>query len=63
MTCEQNLGLTVDHRERTVFFEGRAVWVRNYPISIDPKTFLAARGTARGPRARRSASSSGGRST
>jgi len=39
LTCEQNLGLTVDHRERTVFFEGRAVWVRNYPISIDPKTF------------------------
>jgi len=25
MTCEQNLGLTVDHRERTVFSEGRAV--------------------------------------
>jgi trehalose 6-phosphate synthase len=40
MTCEQNLGLTVDHRERTVFSEGRAVWVRNYPISVDPKTFV-----------------------
>jgi trehalose 6-phosphate synthase len=40
MTCEQNLGLTVDHRERTVFSEGRAVWVRNYPISVDPKTFI-----------------------
>jgi trehalose 6-phosphate synthase len=40
MTCEQNLGLTVDHRERTVFSEGRAVWVRNYPISVDPKSFI-----------------------
>ena len=40
LTCEENLGLTVDQRERTVFFEGRAVWVRNYPISIDPKTFI-----------------------
>ncbi|HYL70999.1 MAG TPA: trehalose-6-phosphate synthase, partial [Candidatus Dormibacteraeota bacterium] len=35
MTCEENLGLAVDLRERTVFFDGRAVWVRNYPISID----------------------------
>jgi trehalose 6-phosphate synthase len=33
-TCEDNLGLAVDLRERTVFFDGRAVWVRNYPISI-----------------------------
>ncbi|MBV8195679.1 MAG: trehalose-6-phosphate synthase [Candidatus Dormibacteraeota bacterium] len=40
MTCEDNLGLTVDMRERTVFFEGRAVWVRNYPISIDTAEFL-----------------------
>ncbi|MGH7686488.1 MAG: alpha,alpha-trehalose-phosphate synthase (UDP-forming) [Candidatus Dormibacteria bacterium] len=34
-TCEENLGLAVDPRERTVFHEGRAVWVRNYPISVD----------------------------
>jgi trehalose 6-phosphate synthase len=40
VTCEQNLGLGVDNRERTVFFEGRAVWVRNYPISVDPQSFL-----------------------
>ena len=39
MTCEDNLGLAVDFRERTVFFEGRAVWVRNYPISIDVPGF------------------------
>ncbi len=40
MTCEENLGLGVDFRERTVFYQGRAVWVRNYPISIDPRSFL-----------------------
>jgi trehalose 6-phosphate synthase len=40
MTCEENLGLGVDFRERTVFHQGRAVWVRNYPISVDPKSFL-----------------------
>ena len=40
MTCEENLGLGVDFRERTVFFDGRAVWVRNYPISIDTASFL-----------------------
>ena len=41
LTCEENLGLTVDFRERTVFFEGRAVWVRNYPISVDVEGILA----------------------
>jgi len=35
LTCEENLGLAVDHRERTVFVDGRSVWVRPYPISID----------------------------
>src|SRR4029077_14764003 len=35
LTCEENLGLSVDYRERTVFHDGRAVWVRNYPISVD----------------------------
>jgi len=40
MSCEENLGLTVDLRERTVLHEGRAIWVRNYPISIDPVAFL-----------------------
>lgn len=39
MTCEENLGLGVDFRERTVFYQGRAVWVRNYPISIDINQF------------------------
>ncbi|MDQ2960375.1 MAG: trehalose-6-phosphate synthase [Candidatus Dormibacteraeota bacterium] len=41
LTCEDNLGLTVDYRERTVFSEGRTIWVRNYPISIDVDALLA----------------------
>jgi trehalose 6-phosphate synthase len=41
LTCEENLGLAVDFRERTVFFEGRTVWVRNYPISVDVDSLLA----------------------
>ena len=39
LTCEENLGLGVDLRERTVYHEGRAVWVRHYPISIDVAAF------------------------
>ncbi|MHB8718554.1 MAG: alpha,alpha-trehalose-phosphate synthase (UDP-forming) [Candidatus Dormibacteria bacterium] len=41
LTCEDNLGLTVDFRERTVFHNGRTVWVRNYPISVDVEGLLA----------------------
>jgi trehalose 6-phosphate synthase len=41
LTCEENLGLGVDLRERTVYYDGRAVWVRHYPISIDVPGFLA----------------------
>ena len=41
LTCEENLGLTVDFRERTVFHNGRTVWVRNYPISVDVEGFMA----------------------
>ncbi len=41
LTCEENLGLSVDFSRRTVFFEGRAVWVRNYPISVDVDGLLA----------------------
>ena len=37
LTCEENGGLAVDHRECTVFFDGRAIWVRHYPVSIDVK--------------------------
>ena len=35
MTCEENLGLAVDERERAVLIEGRVVYARAYPISID----------------------------
>jgi trehalose 6-phosphate synthase len=40
-TCEENLGLSVDYREGTVFYAGRAIWVRHYPISIDCREFDA----------------------
>ncbi len=35
MTCEENAGLTVDDRERAVLVDGRVVYARHYPISID----------------------------
>jgi trehalose 6-phosphate synthase len=35
LTCEENMGVRVDHRERAVLYKGRVVWVRSYPISID----------------------------
>jgi trehalose 6-phosphate synthase len=41
LTCEENMGLPVDYREQTVFFQGRTVWVRAYPVSIDVDHFQA----------------------
>ncbi|HSP09978.1 MAG TPA: trehalose-6-phosphate synthase [Candidatus Dormibacteraeota bacterium] len=35
MTCEENAGLAVDERERAVLVDGRVVYARHYPISID----------------------------
>lgn len=35
LTCEQNLGLQVDERERAVVAGGRIVYARHYPISVD----------------------------
>jgi trehalose 6-phosphate synthase len=35
MTCEENAGLQVDDRERAVLVDGRIVYARAYPISID----------------------------
>jgi trehalose 6-phosphate synthase len=35
MTCEENAGLAVDERERAVLIDGRVVYARHYPISID----------------------------
>jgi trehalose 6-phosphate synthase len=34
--CIDVLDAEVDHREKTVTFEGRTIWVRAYPVSIDP---------------------------
>src|SRR3989475_6923356 len=35
MTCEENAGLQVDEREKAVLIDGRVVYARAYPISID----------------------------
>jgi trehalose 6-phosphate synthase len=37
-TCEELMGLRVDHRERAVLHGGRVVWVRAYPVSVDVAT-------------------------
>ena len=39
MTCEELLRVRVDHRERAVLYGGRAIWVRQYPVSIDVQAF------------------------
>ena len=35
MTCDENAGLTVDDKERAVLIDGRVVYARHYPISIE----------------------------
>ncbi|HEX6548241.1 MAG TPA: trehalose-6-phosphate synthase [Candidatus Dormibacteraeota bacterium] len=35
ISCEELIDLRVDHRERAVLYNGRVVWARSYPISID----------------------------
>ena len=35
LTCEQNLGLGIDFRQGSVFYQGRTIHIRRYPISID----------------------------
>src|SRR6266581_1674108 len=40
LTCEENMGLKVDERERAVVFDGRVVYARHYPISIDVGTTM-----------------------
>ena len=34
-SCEELLGLRVDHRERAVLHRGRVCWIRAYPVSVD----------------------------
>jgi trehalose 6-phosphate synthase len=40
--CSDLLDLPVDMQRRTVTVEGREVWVRAYPVSIDPKALRKA---------------------
>jgi trehalose 6-phosphate synthase len=49
LTCEENGGLQVDERQRAVVFEGRIVYARHYPISIEPSATLRM-ATSRGAR-------------
>lgn len=45
--CADVLDLAVDHRDRTVTVGDRRVWVRAYPVSIDPTTLRTAAASAR----------------
>jgi trehalose 6-phosphate synthase len=39
LTCEELLDIHVDYRRRLVHWDGREVWVRSYPISINAPLF------------------------
>ncbi len=39
LTCEELLDISVDYRKRLVRWDGREVWVRSYPISINAPMF------------------------
>jgi trehalose 6-phosphate synthase len=39
VTCEELLDIPVDYRRRLVRWDGREVWVRSYPISINAPLF------------------------
>ncbi len=41
LCCEELLDIPVDYRRRTVRWDGREVWVRSYPISINTPQFSA----------------------
>jgi trehalose 6-phosphate synthase len=40
LCCEDLLGVEVDYNRRLVMHEGREVWVRPYPISVNEAAFL-----------------------
>lgn len=46
LCCEEHLDLRVDYERRQVSWEGREVWVRSYPISVNAPAFEAAAHTA-----------------
>ena len=39
LTCEELLDIRVDYRRRQVSWDGRDVWIRSYPISINAPMF------------------------
>jgi trehalose 6-phosphate synthase len=39
LSCEELLDIPVDYRRRTIRWDGREVWVRSYPISINTPQF------------------------
>jgi trehalose 6-phosphate synthase len=41
LCCEDLLGLRVDYEQRQVQWQGRDVWVRSYPISVNAPSFEA----------------------
>jgi trehalose 6-phosphate synthase len=41
MSCEELMGLRVDHRDGAVLHRGRVVWVRAYPVSVDVSGLVA----------------------
>jgi len=41
LCCEDLLGLRVDYEQRQVQWQGRDVWVRSYPISVNAPAFEA----------------------
>jgi trehalose 6-phosphate synthase len=51
--CEDLLDLEVDVTRGVVRYEGREVWVRAYPVSIDPDSLRAAAGSRRARTAER----------
>jgi trehalose 6-phosphate synthase len=40
-SCEELMGLRVDHRDGAVLHRGRVIWVRAYPVSVDVGGLLA----------------------
>ena len=54
LCCEDLLGLRVDYEQRQVQWQGRDVWVRSYPISVNAPRLRDDCRLARGPRRGRS---------
>ena len=44
MSCDELMGLRVDHRSGAVLHRGRVIWVRAYPVSVDVAALSALAG-------------------